>query len=145
MVGRTEMGEGERLHNERRKRFWRIMGGLVALGFVTGIVAQFAMSISASGQDWPAWAPVAASIGVVLVAVAVAYASWHFFVSVDEVEVADNLWASLIGYYAYIILFPAWWALHKLGQVPEPNHWAILLVSGLLALAVYAYRKVRYN
>ena len=140
------MSEGERLHSERRKRFWRILGGLAVLGFITGVVGQFALSISESGEaDWPAWAPVAGTIGVVLVAVAVAYCSWRFFLSVDEVEVADNLWGSLIGFYVYAILFPAWWALNKLGQVAAPNHWAIFAASMFSALAVYAYRKVRYS
>jgi len=146
MTGRIEMGEGERLHSERRKRFWRIMGGLLSLGFVTGIVAGFALQVSGTGETtWPAWAPVAGTVGVVVAALGTAYGSWRFFVSVDEVEVADNLWGSLIGFYVYAILFPAWWALNKLGQVPEPNHWAIFLASMLAALAVYAYRKVRYN
>jgi len=140
------MGEGERLHSERRKRFWRIMGGLLALGFITGIVAGFALQVSDAGQDsWPAWVPVAGSIGVVLVAIGVAYGSWRFFVSVDEVEVADNLWASMIGFYVYAILFPAWWAMHKLSVVAEPNDWAIFIAAMFSALIVYGYRKVRYS
>jgi hypothetical protein len=57
------------------------------------------------------------------------------------VEVADNLWGSLIGFYTYAILFPAWWALNKLRQVPEPDQWAIFVISMVAALAVYAYRK----
>ena len=140
------MGEGERLHSERRKRFWRILGGLAAIGFVTGAVAQFALDVSESGHtDWPAWAPAAGAIGVVVVALAVAYGSWRFFVSVDEVEVADNLWGCLIGFYVYAILFPAWWALNKLGQVPEANDWVVFFAAMLSSLAVYVYRKVRYR
>jgi hypothetical protein len=140
------MGEGEKLHSERRKKFWRILGGLAIIGFITGAVGQFALSVSESGEaNWPAWAPFAGAVGVVLVALAVAYGSWRFFVSVDEVEVADNLWGSMIGFYVYAILFPAWSALHWLGQVPEPDHWAIFVASMLSALAVYAYRKVRYS
>ena len=141
-----ERGKGEQLHSERRKRFWRIMGGLLLLGFVTGIVAGFALRVSdTSNANWPAWTSVAGTIGVVFVALAVAYGSWRFFANVDEVEVADNLWGSLIGFYFYAILFPAWWALDKLGQAPEPNDWAVFLSSMFVALAVYGYRKVRYS
>jgi uncharacterized membrane protein len=140
------MGEGERLHSERRKKFWRILGGLAAIGFVTGAVGQFAISVSEHGQaNWPSWAPLAGTIGVIIVAIAVAYGSWRFFVSVDEVEVADNLWACLIGFYVYAILFPAWWALHKLGQVPEVNDWAVFMAAMLSSLAVYGYRKIRFS
>jgi hypothetical protein len=141
-----ERGEGEQLHSERRKRFWRIMGGLLLLGFITGIVAGFALRVSDAGTaSWPAWVPLAGAIGVVLVAIGVAYGSWRFFTDVDEVEVADNLWGSLIGFYFYAILFPAWWALHKLDRVPEPDNWAIFISSMVVALLVYGYRKVRYS
>lgn len=141
-----ERGEGERLYSERRKRFWRIIGGLLLLGFVTGIVGGYALRVSKEGAaNWPAWAPMAGSIAVVLVAFGVAYGSWRFFTDVDEVEVADNLWGSLIGFYLYAILFPAWWALNKLGQVPEPRDWVIFISSMAAALVVYAYRKVRYS
>lgn len=141
-----ERGEGERLHSERRKRFWRIMGGLLLLGFVTGMVGGFALRVSDAGTaGWPAWAPLAGTVGVVLVAIGVAYGSWRFFIDVDEVEVADNLWGSLFGFYFYAILFPSWWALYKLDQVREPNNWAIFISSMVAALLVYGYRKVRYN
>ena len=136
-------GEGERLYAEQRKRFWRILGGLLLLGFATGLIGSAALNIADDGSaDWPVWAPLAGTIGVVLVAIGVAYGSWRFFTSVDEVEIADNLWGSLVGFYLYAILFPSWWALNKLGQVPEPNDWAILLASVFTALAVYGYRKV---
>ena len=93
-------GEGERLYAAQRKRFWRILGGLLLLGFATGLIGSAALNIADSGSaDWPAWAPLAGTIGVVLVAIGVAYGSWRFFTSVDEVEIADNLWGSLVGFY----------------------------------------------
>jgi hypothetical protein len=48
-----ERGEGERLYAEQRKRFWRIMGGLLLLGFVTGIIASFVMRRADAGSDFP--------------------------------------------------------------------------------------------
>lgn len=136
-------GEGERLYAAQRKRFWTILGGLLLLGFATGVVGSVALNVADNGSGaWPAWAPLAGTIGVVLVSIGVAYGSWRFFTSVDEVEVADNLWGSLVGFYVYAILFPAWWALNKLGQVPEPNDWTILMASMFAALGVYFYRKL---
>ena len=136
-------GEGERLYAAQRKRFWTILGGLLLLGFATGLIGSVVMNVADNGsRDWPAWAPLAGTIGVVLVAIGVTYGSWRFFTSVDEVEVADNLWGSLVGFYFYAILFPTWWALNKLGQVPEPNDWTILTASMFAALGVYFYRKL---
>lgn len=135
-------GEGERLHSERRKRFWIIIGGLALIGAAGGFVGGLVLD-HAEGADVPAWTTPVAAIGVVLVALAAAIGSWKFFTDVDEVEVTDNLWGSLIGYYWYAILLPSWWALNKLGQVPEVDHWAIFFSSMAVALAVYFYRKWR--
>jgi hypothetical protein len=140
------MGEGERLHAERRNKFWRILGGLLLLGFVTGLISGGLLGITEKGPtDWPAWVPIAGTIGIVLVAIGLIYGSWRFFVSVDEVEVADNLWGSLVGFYAYSILFPGWWGLHRLGVTPEPDHWVIFGAAMCIAVLVYFYRKLRYS
>lgn len=141
-----EKGEGERLHDQRRKRFWTILGWLMAIGFVAGLISGYVMAHQEAGRtDLPSWGPAAAMVGVVLAALAVAYGSWRFFVSVDEVEIADNLWGSLIGFYTYAILFPAWWAIGWLGGAPEPDQWAIFVISMVSAVSVYFYRKWRYS
>jgi hypothetical protein len=141
-----ERGEGERLHAQRRKHFWLIILGLGAIGFVAGLLSGVIEDLSdggAAGLD-PRMATAAAA-GVILAAIASVYGSYRFFVSVDEVEVADNLWGSLIGFYAYAILLPVWWALEKLGRAPEPDQWLIYGASMIVALAAYGYRKVRFH
>ena len=68
--------------------------------------------------------------GVIVATLCSLYGSWRFFVSVDEVEVADNLWGSLIGFYAYAML-----ASRRGGRcaeastTPEPDHWVIYGIS----------------
>jgi len=136
------MGEGERLHASRRKRFWTIIGGLMLLGLVTGLVAGALLAVGAGQQS--ALSPtmaVVATIAIALTAAAVAYGSWRFFVSVDEVEVQDNLWACLIGFYAYAILFPAWWLMARIGLLPSPDQWVMYAVLMICGTAAYAYRK----
>ena len=134
--------DGEKLHEARRKRFWVILGGLGVLGAITGAVGQFAIEAGGAGS-FPAWAITAGGIGVIIVAILVAYGSWRFFASVDELELADNLWGSLVGFYWYAILFPAWWALNKLGWAPALDHWGIFVSSMIAAALVYFYRKWR--
>ena len=135
-------GEGERLHAARRKRFWLILGALALVGGAGGFVGGLVLE-RAEHDDLPAWTSSAVAIGVILVAFFAAVFSWKFFTDVDEVEVADNLWGSLIGFYWYAILFPSWWALNKLGHAPAVDHWAIFGSSMIVALAVYVYRKWR--
>ena len=137
-------GEGERLHDRRRRNFWKVLGALALLGgvigFLSGAVKGYA---DASGAQIDPILMQAGAVGVVLAALLAIYFSWKFFVSVDEVEVADNLWASLIGFYAYGILFPLWWSLEKLQVAPAPDHWLIYGISMIAALIAYGYRKWR--
>ena len=138
----VQHGEGERLHSARRRHFWLLLGGLALLGAVAGFFTGFLHGHDEAGGGAvdPSVATMGA-VGVVVMAIAVAYASWRFFVTVDELEVADNLWASLIGFYAYAILFPAWWALWRLGRVSEPDDWAIFGTSMIVACVAYLVRK----
>lgn len=137
-----QLGEGERLHAQRRRRFWLILGGLALAGliggFLSGFVAGYADARQATVE--PLYGTVGA-VGAVLLAIVVVFGSWRFFASVDELEVADNLWGSLIGLYTYAILFPLWWALNRLGYAPEPDHWIIYGATMVAGLLGYALRK----
>ena len=139
-----EPGEGERLHAQKRRQFWQLLGGLALIGMALGFVGGFVTGqADASGTEVSAEFKTIGAAGVVLLAILAAYASWRFFVSVDEVEVADNLWGSLIGFYTYAILFPLWWALAELDRAPEPDDWVIFGVSMIVATAAYGVRKWR--
>lgn len=140
-MGRIPMGEGERLHAQRRRRFWSILGWLFVAGLITGAVAGVGLAPVLNGKEMPSWAAPLVAISTALAVLATIYGSWRFFTSVDEVEVVDNLWGSLIGFYAYVMIFPAWWVVWKVGLVGEPNDWAIFAAAFTIALAAYAYRK----
>jgi hypothetical protein len=136
--------EGERLYAERRKRFWKVVGVLALAGGIGGFASGFAAGYAdGSGRPLPDWMSTAAVVGIVISVLVGAYASWRFFTVVDEVEVADNLWASLIGFYVYAFLFPAWWLLNWIGAAPEPDNWMIFAAVMLSATAAYGVRKWR--
>lgn len=135
-------GEGERLHAARRRRFWLLLGGLALIGAAGGFVKEM-ITAQAGGATLSPGMAIFAAAAVIIVAVLAAGGSWHFFRNVDEVEVADNLWGSLIGFYAYVILLPVWWALSKLGFTPAPDQWVIYITSMAVAVAAYFYRKFR--
>ena len=136
------MGEGEQLHAQRRRRFWTILIWLFVVGALAGFLSGFAAGFIDAGRgNGHAAMTIVGAIGVVLLSLGAAYGSWRFFTAVDEVEVADNLWASLIGFYAYAILFPAWWLLSRIRLAGPPDQWVIYGVAMLTATAAYAYRK----
>ena len=139
-----EMGEGERLEAARRKRFWRILGWLTFAGFIGGLIFGGTFAIHGKGTIATAVIPPTVIVGAVAIAIAgFLYGTWRFFVSVDELELQDNLWGSLVGFYAYSTVFPFWWLLWKAGVTPQPHDWAIFAISLISATAVYFWRKWR--
>ena len=137
-------GEGECLDAERRRKFWWLIFALAAVGAVAGFVFGFIYGAAdAAGEPVSGTAKAAAALALVVATVGGCYFSWRFFSTVDEVEVTDNLWASLIGFYIYGFGFPTWWALSWLDMAPEPSGWILYAVVMLSATAAYGVRKWR--
>ena len=68
--------------------------------------------------------------------------TWEYFRRVDELDVLDNLWASLIAFYFYFVAMPSWWLFHDLGLAPEVNHIAIYIATAAVMTIVYILRKI---
>lgn len=140
----TEIGPGER--RERQRRLW-LWGSCAAIMLVSATIGFF----TGFTEPEEGWIPVLKTMpalvwaGVVLFNALFAWGSWVFFRYVDELELADNLWASMIGYYAYLMLFPFWWALARLDMAPEPDGWIILIASLAVTSVVYVFRKVQHR
>lgn len=145
MGGPMTDGEGERLERTRRRKFWSVLGWVFVAGLVAGGVFGFVEGHhGAEFGDSLRAAPDAVVIAMLAAAIAAfTYGCWVFARAIDEVELADNLWGSTASYYAYAILFPAWWVLSKAQIAPPPDHWLIFFVSLGAGLAVYFWRKWR--
>lgn len=124
---------GEQKHNSRRKSFVRylVIALLAALviGFGNGILVGMAVD-----GTLPAAVVVAL---VIIMAVGFIWFCFDYFKRIDELDLADNLWASVIGLYAYVMAFPSWTWLHDAGLVGPPDQWAIWV--GTIAVATIAY------
>lgn len=140
-----DKGEGERLEQGRRRKFWTVIGLLLGAGAVTGFFAGYAGAHQDLSPDGMLRAiPAGAVIAFLAIAIAAfSYGCWAFLKAIDEVELADNLWGSTASYYAYAVLFPSWWLLGQAEITPMPNHWAIFFISLAAGLAAYGYRKWR--
>ena len=140
-----QLGEGERLESRRRRQFWTVIGAIMAAGAATGFVTGFV----AGHKEVPAdqvWAAMPDGLAIAIVALAlIAFniGCWAFARAIDEVELADNLWGSTAGYYVYVMLFPAWWALGKAGVTSDPNHWLIFFAALAGGGIAYLWRKWR--
>ncbi len=130
-----ERGEGERLHAQREKNFWTI-SRRAASGrrhWWLHLAASSTALPTQAAMRWARLVKLAGAGGVIIAAVLTVYFSWRFFVSVDEVEVADNLWGSLIGFYVYAMLASRRGGrCAKLRPAPEPDHWLIYGISMII-------------
>ena len=143
MMGVKEMGEGEQLHERKRKQFWRTLGFIALVGIPIGGAVGYA-SVSSDGDLTAFWRGLSPPVALVIVTAAVllfSYGCWRFAKAIDEVETQDNLWGSTAAYYVYSILFPAWWALAQANVVMPPHDWAIYLVALAGGMLAYGWRK----
>ena len=138
-------GEGELLERGRRRKIWRVVGLLFVSGMILGAVTGFVGAHNdVPIEDVFVALPDAAVIALVAAMFAIfTWGCWAFTKAIDEVELADNLWASTAGYYAYAVLFPSWWAFGQAGITAPPDHWLIFFLSLAFGMAVYGYRKWR--
>jgi Na+-driven multidrug efflux pump len=137
-------GVGERAFRENRKRLWRLVWLGVGISFCIGLASGFIAGFTegwenagGSAISWIVWPVLAIGIwGFVLF-------TRGYFRRVDELDVQDNLWASLIGLYFYLAALPCWMLLHKVGQLPPPDHWILWGATFLSACIAYGWRKLR--
>jgi hypothetical protein len=143
MGDKMQVGEGERIHAAKRRRYWKTLSVAGAGGVPVGFLVGY-FSVHSGGDVTAFWreAPDAVVIAIVAAAVVAFIAGCLAFVrSIDEVDLLDNLWGSTAAYYAYAIAFPAWWARAAGDIVPPVNGgvlWFAALVGGLL---YYGWRK----
>ena len=141
----TKLSEGEQLHAARRKRVWSTLGLIAIAAMPVGAFMGYgaARNRSGLGQTWQQLDPMIAGSIVTLALIVFVFATWRFLKAIDEVELVDNLWGSTASYYVYAMLFPAWWALGKVGIVAQPNDWAIYFAALAGGGIIYGWRKWR--
>lgn len=129
---------GEARLKSRRNRFLRFCGLGFVIALATGFFTGFASDLYSDGT-LPGW--------TLFVAWAVAVAgfiwfSWEYFRRVDELDLLDNLWCSLVAFYVYMIALPSWWLFHDLGLAPEIDHSVIYFATFGAAGVAYGLRKL---
>lgn len=129
---------GEARLKAQRNRFWSFCAaGLavaVAVGFGTGWVSDLFLQGKLPGWSmYLAWG---------LALTSFAWFTRIYFRRVDELDLLDNLWACMIGFYFYAIAMPSWWLFASLGLAPEVNHIMIYLAAFVITFAAYGFRKL---
>ena len=142
MARATEMGAGEAADRARRRGINAITAALMLAGGLVGAIVL----ISGQGNGdllhvrMPAgWAIAAA---VILVA-SIAIGSLVFLARVDEVELRDNAFASMVALYAYMTGYAGWFLLWRGQVVPEPSHQWLFAATFAVNILAYLWKKLR--
>jgi hypothetical protein len=135
-------GPGVRAGMARRRRILWTMAALCAAGGVAGGI----MGIFYERGENPlatALPPIWAAIAAAILLVALVFGSLRFFRVVDEVERRDNMLASTIGLYFYMIAYMVWFPLWRGALVPEPDHMLLFAGTFLVMIVAYIWKKLR--
>ncbi len=142
----TEGGIGERKLRDNRKRFHRLvwlgLGMGLVIGLVAGIVTGYTRAAQRAGDtglEWLAWPVLIAAFAAFI------WYTRHYFRKIDELDLLDNLWASTVGLYAFVMAYPAWALLHEIGQAGAPQITPLWWGSMAAAGVAYGWRKLRHR
>ncbi|MEQ7872453.1 hypothetical protein ABDK56_00385 [Sphingomonas sp. ASV193] len=139
---------GEIAERARRSRTWRALMTVAAIAMPVGLIAGAMTGYSVGrgaglAEATGALPPTLFIAAAILYPLAIVIGTWRFVKTIDEVELADNLWASAAGFYFYSVAFPCWWALSMAGVAAAPGGWILYIASLIAGTAVYALRKLR--
>lgn len=133
---------GEQALHDRRRQFWRMVRNALLASLGVGVLIGLVVGVSVAlnergGADvrWVLWPVSAAAL------VGFAQFTRYYFTRVDELDLQDNLWSSLIGLYFFICAMPGWAMMHRVGQAPPVDAWWLWGATLIVTAAAYGWRK----
>lgn len=132
---------GTRADRARRRRFWILLGTVIAIG-----VALDAMLLPVIGKA-PLGAsplPAAVAVGAAITLLALLYGGvWMYLRVADEVERQDNLIGFAAGYLFNIGAFVLWYLLALGGLTGRPEAFPLFVSTAGAGLLGYGFMKAR--
>lgn len=134
----NETNVGEARARARRNAFYRYLALVFLIALLVGLVSGVLLAGGSNG-DIPRWVSLL-TIGVV--AAGFAWFTRDYFKRVDELDLMDNLWAHLVGFYGGLIVTGVWVFVAQLGLAEMPGALAVVLSMTLLTFVAYGLRKL---
>jgi hypothetical protein len=132
---------GEARLKAKRNAFLRYFGLIMVAGFVAGMMSGVAAAMVEDGS-------LPKGVLIALWTVTVGLFVWFcrdYFRRIDELDLLDNLWASTIGLYGYVVVFGTWYLFHQVGIAPEIDQIAVMLATLAITTAAYLARKLGWR
>lgn len=132
---------GEARLQSRRTAFVRYVVLSIALAFVVGAVSGVSAFFVEEGA-FPAWLFIAAWLAAV---VAMIWFTRDYFRRIDELDLIDNLWASTIGLYVFVIAYSSWFVFDLAGLGSEPDSKTLFVIVLIATGIAYGLRKLGWR
>lgn len=129
---------GELKLKARRSAWIRYFIIAVLISFGAGLGTGYLSGLFESGE-LPIWTLYAAWA---VVLAGLAWFTRDYFRRIDELDLADNLWSHLIGYYVTLWAFGLWYVLYDIGRAPEPTALPVIAFMLVTTFVVYGARKL---
>lgn len=132
---------GEARLKASRAAFIRYFAFSLIAGLVAGMLSGVAGAFVEEGL-LPPVVLVAVWIGVVVL---FAWFCRDYFRRVDELDLLDNLWASMIGLYTYMVSLGSWHLFYDVGLLPAPDQYLIAAITLSATALAYLARKAGWR
>ena len=134
----SDTPSGEVRARARRNAFYRYLALAFLVALLVGLVSGVLLAGGSNG-DIPQWVSL---LTIVVVAIGFAWFTRDYFRRVDELDLMDNLWAHLVGFYGGLIVTSVWVFVALLGLAEMPGALAVVLSMSLLTVIAYGLRKL---
>lgn len=132
---------GEERFRKRRKSFFTYVGVAMLVALGAGI-ASGALAANVSLGNAPVWLFFAVWV---IMLVAFVWFTRDYFRRVDELDLMDNLWASLAALYTYVVVYGSWYLFASLDIAPPINADVIFWTTMGAMLVAYGIRKLGWR
>ena len=132
---------GEARLKAKRNAFFRYFGLALLAGFIVGMISGVAAAMVEYGS-----LPKSVLIGLWTGSMVLfVWFCRDYFRRIDELDLMDNLWASTIGLYGYVMVFGTWYLFHEIGMAPPIDQIAVMLATLAITTAAYIARKLGWR
>ena len=129
---------GETRHTTRRRSFFRYLIVAIVVSLLAGMASGAGAAMVESGTLPPA----ALYLALALLVPAMIWFTRDYFRRIDELDLLDNLWASTIGLYFYIIAYALWFIVADAELVGESHSFGLFIATLGVTLGAYLLRKL---
>lgn len=141
MINSNDEPSGETKLKTRKRAFIKYLALVFLAALAGGLFSGYLTESCLSGVVG-LWLPLLTGFAVLS---GLVWFTWDYFRRIDEIDLHDNLWSHLWGFYAGIWAFGIWYFLADLKLVDPPFAGAVILIMVAFIFVIYGLRKLGFR